>query len=477
VFAYTILSPSDITVGRSVTANEWNLLSVPVVVHDFAKSAVWSQSTTNSFAYEGGYVAKDPVDYRVGYFVKFGSNPSAVNYAGAPKDSIHINVTAGYNMIGSLHQAFSACKIYSSPPGIIASPFYTYSNGYVPSTNINPGVGYWVEVNANGTLILDRNSAPCNSIPSVQDYPPSVSGAASAPVLSLPDDEETGVSLPPTLSWDNSSGASSYRLQVSTDPNFYSSAYDQSSIASTSQQVSGLHHYTTYYWHVNARNSEGASTWSDRRSFRTLAGIVLTWSQVWSNNGWRPNLSWIGEGQGTNPTYNVYRYTCTCSAGDCGGSGTLITSTNATSYIDNNVHVKQKGESCITVFWYYVTAINASNRVGVNSPDAYKAGIGKVERELPNETMLEGNYPNPFNPVTVIRYHLPAGQAGLSVNSYVTLKVYDVLGREVATLVNEQKEPGNYSVPFDASNIASGVYFYRLTSGSFVDVKRMLIMK
>ena len=95
----------------------------------------------------------------------------------------------------------------------------------------------------------------------------------------------------------------------------------------------------------------------------------------------------------------------------------------------------------------------------------------------PREFELFQNYPNPFNPATVIRYSLP-------VTGFVTLKVYNVLGREVATLVNEQKAPGIYTVTWNASNLASGVYYYRLTAfpsvGSgqgYVETKKMILVR
>ncbi len=83
---------------------------------------------------------------------------------------------------------------------------------------------------------------------------------------------------------------------------------------------------------------------------------------------------------------------------------------------------------------------------------------------------LSQNYPNPFNPSTIIKYSIPE-------TGYIKLKVYDILGNEVATLVKEEKTPGNYSVEWDASSLASGVYFYRIQAGSFVDTKKMILIK
>ncbi len=94
----------------------------------------------------------------------------------------------------------------------------------------------------------------------------------------------------------------------------------------------------------------------------------------------------------------------------------------------------------------------------------------EVEAGMPRTFELGQNYPNPFNPSTVISYQLP-------VASEVSLKVYDVLGREVATLANGRQEAGRYSVSFNASGFASGVYFYRLQAGQFVQTRKMMLVK
>lgn len=88
----------------------------------------------------------------------------------------------------------------------------------------------------------------------------------------------------------------------------------------------------------------------------------------------------------------------------------------------------------------------------------------------PTEFKLEQNYPNPFNPTTTIQYQLPQ-------DSKVILKVYDILGSEVAALVNEEQEAGYKEVKFDAINIASGIYVYRLQAGDFISTKKMLLVK
>jgi hypothetical protein len=88
---------------------------------------------------------------------------------------------------------------------------------------------------------------------------------------------------------------------------------------------------------------------------------------------------------------------------------------------------------------------------------------------------LEQNYPNPFNPTTKIKYTIPS--AGASSTKFVQLKVYDVLGNQVAVLVNEEQPAGNYEVELDAKNISSGIYFYKLVSGSFVETKKMILLR
>jgi photosystem II stability/assembly factor-like uncharacterized protein len=97
-------------------------------------------------------------------------------------------------------------------------------------------------------------------------------------------------------------------------------------------------------------------------------------------------------------------------------------------------------------------------------------GVTPISSEVPSSYSLSQNYPNPFNPVTKINYELP--KSGL-----VTMKVYDVLGQEVATLVNEVKNAGTYNVEFNGASLSSGIYFYKLESNGFSDIKKMMLIK
>ncbi|MEJ5263671.1 MAG: T9SS type A sorting domain-containing protein, partial [Ignavibacterium sp.] len=97
-------------------------------------------------------------------------------------------------------------------------------------------------------------------------------------------------------------------------------------------------------------------------------------------------------------------------------------------------------------------------------------------KSIPTQFKLEQNYPNPFNPTTKICFVIPNVETTQRV-VFTTLKVYDILGNEVATLVNENKAPGVYEVEFNANNLSSGVYLYRLQANDFVEVKKMILMR
>jgi len=130
--------------------------------------------------------------------------------------------------------------------------------------------------------------------------------------------------------------------------------------------------------------------------------------------------------------------------------------------------------SSTTMYYWHIRAVGTVGTSVYSIAGQFTTGTGidavVKNGSIPKEYALYQNYPNPFNPTTTISYDLPA-------NGYVTMKVYDILGREVATLVNGYEQAGSYETTFDASKLASSVYFYRINAGRFSDVKKLMVVK
>jgi hypothetical protein len=127
-------------------------------------------------------------------------------------------------------------------------------------------------------------------------------------------------------------------------------------------------------------------------------------------------------------------------------------------------------------FWGVFDADN-STLWATGTFEDYSASVEPIS-DLPTNYELSQNYPNPFNPSTKIKYVISSVIAsGTKQSQLVTLKVFDILGNEVATLVNEEKEPGIYEVEFSSSTLASGIYIYRLTASNFTDTKKMVLLR
>jgi len=161
-------------------------------------------------------------------------------------------------------------------------------------------------------------------------------------------------------------------------------------------------------------------------------------------------------------SYNIYRSNVTNAIST--GSKVGTASAAITTYIDAAPFV---GE-----FYYQVTAVYDQGE-SIPSNDA-SIKIVNIEDEktldTPEEFKMYQNYPNPFNPVTTVKYAIPQ-------KSIVTLKVFDLLGREIWTLVNNEQQIGNYELKFDGSELTSGIYFYRLQAGDFIETKKMVLIK
>jgi hypothetical protein len=190
---------------------------------------------------------------------------------------------------------------------------------------------------------------------------------------------------------------------------------------------------------------------------------LASFTAIASNNS--TTLSWKTATETNNYGFEIERRTVESvsrgvvewtKVGFVAGNGTS-SSTHTYSYTDANVS----------------SGTYAYRLKQIDNDGSYKySSEAEVTINLPTSYAVGQNYPNPFNPTTTIKYDIPVGTYGNT-----SIKVYDIIGREIATLVNETKEAGSYQVIFNASKLASGVYFYKLQSGSYTSVKKLVLMK
>jgi hypothetical protein len=200
----------------------------------------------------------------------------------------------------------------------------------------------------------------------------------------------------------------------------------------------------------------------------TLGGVFLS-----TNNG----TSWAQVNSGLTNTgvYALASYGSTVFAGTNGG-GVFLSTNNGTNWTAINTNLT-------TMSVYALTVSPASSGSGPNLfAGTYAGGVWRrplselvsvheaIGDELPRAVSLAQNYPNPFNPTTIISYQLPS-------SNYVVLKIYDLLGRETATLVDGTQSAGTHALTFDAAHLPSGIYFYTLHAGTFNATKKLVLLK
>ncbi len=201
-----------------------------------------------------------------------------------------------------------------------------------------------------------------------------------------------------------------------------------------------------------AKTTDGGNTW-DETTLSTLDDFYCV-SFIDSSTGFIIGLNYYGS---SSPIYKTT---------DGGDTWTLMNNA-PTSNTLKSIFFTDTNTGYLA--GYAGTILKTTNAGEITSVKISK------RKSSPVDFMLYQNYPNPFNPTTKIKYSIPS--VGTSLMKFLQLKVYNILGREIATLVNKQQPPGNYEVEFDASKLSSGVYFYRLTTGSFVETKKMILLK
>lgn len=235
-------------------------------------------------------------------------------------------------------------------------------------------IAYW---SLNGNSIdasANHNDGVVNGISQISCGHPFLTIPAT-PTLLSPSNHSINVPFTPTLFWNTVSGATSYKVQVSTNTGF-TNIVDSATVTTNQRTIPAgkLNLASTYYWRVNASNANGTGIWSE--------------------------------------------------------------------------------------VWDFTTIIT---------------GVQKITSEIPNEFKLYNNYPNPYNPSTKIKFDV--ARHGESSTSDVKIVVYDVMGREVQTIVNERMLPGTYEATFDGSKLNSGVYFYKMITKDYLETRKMLLIK
>jgi hypothetical protein len=307
---------------------------------------------------------------------------------------------------------------------------------------------------------LDRNYNESVMSNVLQVNPPPV------PTLAFPLNNSINLEDTITLKWNYPNLASSYHLQISKVSTFDSLiVYDVSSISDTLKIVTGLEGQTKYYWRVNCTNAGGTSNYSASFNFTTGFPTAPQLAYPLHNTGGIPIdtiLYW-------HPSTAVASYDLLLARGADFAQNTIVLDTTGlidTSYAINNLLYN-------TFYFWKVKANNTFGSSNWSTPWRFKTALISGVDDLgytPVQYSLEQNYPNPFNPTTNFVF-------SISENGLTTIKIYNLLGQEVATIVNDSLTPGTYQFTFDASNLSSGIYIYRLRVNDFSASKKMIFIK
>lgn len=280
------------------------------------------------------------------------------------------------------------------------------------------------------------------------------------PVLVSPLNESVDNVLTPMLDWNDVSGATGYKVQVSKFIDFSALLCEYSELTESHLTLPEnlLTTNTLYYWRVNATNSGGTSVWSSIWSFKTLLTPQEKILSIISTVDSMQNVGILNNGNANSLKVKLNNALDKINRNQFNAAINMLNSfTNEVQgYINSAKLTQEQGQNLID------RAIDVINMLSGDNAQLFI--------DVPKEYKLFQNYPNPFNPTTLIKVDIPK-------DSYVKLVIYDILGREVTRLIDEQLMAGYYDYEFNASSLSSGIYFYRLIAGDYVSIKKMLIIK
>lgn len=288
-----------------------------------------------------------------------------------------------------------------------------------------------------------------------------------APALVSPADKDASQVTSAVLKWTSVSApaAESYLVQVAKDSTFNTIVANAYEMKSTTYTFKGITTGQKYYWRVKSAGMGGSSQFSKAYSFESGIPLPPTLASPQHTAGEIPvnaTLKWFKQDKATSYQVQV-------------GTQSTMTSNIIFDSVVNDTMVTLTGLVNNKIYYWRV---KSKNTLGISDWSAQwgfrtTATVDvKEEKEAPREYSLHQNYPNPFNPSTMIKY-------SLAKDGPVRVSVSDILGKEIAVLVDRNQNAGSHSVEFDAGryNLTSGIYFYTLKTSGFISTKKMIIMK
>ncbi len=278
----------------------------------------------------------------------------------------------------------------------------------------------------------------------------------NSPILLSPVSNMIKSNINATFVWSKIRNAAKYNFQLSSNSQFSTIIQSDSTLTDTTLSAKGLFEGQKYYWRIQTMNIAGTSPWSETRNFTTIIStpsnlkVEMTAQKElklqWSDNSANEDGYLIERKKSTNQNYSIL---------DSVKNGTPV-------YYDKTIEQGQTYNYRVAAFTIYAKS-DYSNEATI-------IVTGVKNDKLPTEFSLSQNFPNPFNPATKIKFALPQ-------SSQTKLTIYDVLGRAVQTLINQELKAGYHEINFNANDMAGGIYFYRIKAGNFTETKKLILLK
>jgi len=282
------------------------------------------------------------------------------------------------------------------------------------------------------------------------------------PTILSPTNDQGGFLEKDTLKWETDD-AVMYHLQISKSPTFDSLIYDGQH---------GFDFYALedvefpnidYYWKVSAHNGGNESEFSEVHHFSSSIEAPILVYPIWNDDSISvtPEFRWL-------PVDGATKYRLQISDKVYFTEDLIVYDVDT---ITNIFHTPPPLEPDESYYWQVYSMTDEYQ----GPKSEYRRFVtpaltGVTDVELPNRFALNQNYPNPFNPATTISY-------SIAKSSEVVIKLFNIQGKEIATLINDQQPQGNYKIDFDASQLSSGVYYYQINAGNFTETKKMVFLK